>query len=40
MDLSSRFAIDRGRQPLRYWSAIAFCAVIPIVYLAYTLTAY
>ena len=40
MDLSSRFAIDRGRQPLRYWSAIAFCAVIPIVYLAYILTTY
>jgi hypothetical protein len=40
MDLSSRFAIDRGRQPLRYWGAIAFCAVVPIVYLAYILTAY
>jgi hypothetical protein len=40
LELSGRFAIDRGRQPLRYWGAIAFCAVIPIIYLAYILTAY
>lgn len=40
LDLSGRFAVDRGRQPLRYWGAIALCVVIPIVYLAYILTTY
>jgi hypothetical protein len=40
IDLSGRFAVDRGRQPLWYWGAIALCVVIPIVYLAYILTTY